>query len=94
MKKDMKPGVSLMSKSDIKETIKEAIDLEVKNEVIVIGVLGKMLYILYYNIPVLLFLFYVCIFRSRSRHSRHRSRSRSRSRSHKRDRRDRDRRRH
>lgn len=41
MKKDMKLGVNLTNKSDIKERIKEVIDLEVKNEVIVISDLGK-----------------------------------------------------
>lgn len=41
MKKDMKLGVNLMSKNVLKGMIKEVTDLEVKNEMIAIGDLGK-----------------------------------------------------
>lgn len=41
MKKDMKLGVNLMSKSVLKEMIKEVIDLEVKIEMVAADDLGK-----------------------------------------------------
>lgn len=49
MKKDTKLGVNLMSKSAIKERIKEAIDLEVENEMTAIDDLGRIMLIIHIN---------------------------------------------
>lgn len=50
MKKDMKLGVNLMSKSAIKERIKEAIGLEVENEMTAIDDLGRIMLIILFII--------------------------------------------
>lgn len=50
MKKDTKHGVNLMNKSATKERIKEAIDLEVENEMTVIGDLGRLMLIILFLI--------------------------------------------
>lgn len=50
MKKDTKRGVNLMNKSATKERIKEAIDLEVENEMTVIDDLGRLMLIILFII--------------------------------------------